>query len=241
MNEQDRLKQAAALEAAELIESGMIVGLGTGSTARYLVAEVGARLARGAIERIAAVPTSRATADQASSLGIPLVELDADGVDIAIDGMDEYDDALNAIKGLGGALLREKVVAASASTFVLIGDDSKHVTRLGSTAPVPVEVARFGWRRTAALLADVGAITTLRARGAEAFVTDNGNYILDCRFQASFEPAALANAIAQVPGVLEHGLFVGMAHRAYVAGADGTLVLTGGASSGGATSTDTSR
>jgi len=229
VSDQDRLKRAAALEALGLVESGMIVGLGSGSTARHFVAELGQRLETGGLERIVGVPTSRATAEQATALGIPLVELDEHGVDIAIDGMDEYDDDLNAIKGLGGALLREKVVAASATTFVLIGDHSKHVTRLGSLAPVPVEVARFGWRRTATLLADLGAVPTLRTRDDEAFVSDNGNLLLDCRFPGGFDPVILEAALCRLPGVLEHGLFIGMAHRAYVAGEDGTLALTGAA------------
>ena len=229
VNEQDRLKQAAALEAILLVESGMVVGLGTGSTARHFVAELGRLLGTGELERVTGVPTSQATAQQAREVGIPLVELGAAGVDLAVDGMDEYDDALNAIKGLGGALLREKVVAAAAGTFVLIGDVSKHVTRLGSLAPVPVEVARFGWRRTAAVLEGVGAVPTLRSVEGEPFVTDNGNLILDCRFPGGFEATSLADALSSVPGVMEHGLFVGMAHRAFVAGAAGTLALTGAA------------
>lgn len=229
MNEQDRLKQAAALEAILLVESGMVVGLGTGSTAKHFVAELGRMLATGELEGVTGVPTSQTTAQQAKEVGIPLVELGAAGVDLAVDGMDEYDDALNAIKGLGGALLREKIVAAAASTFVLIGDASKHVTRLGSLAPLPVEVARFGWLRTAAVLEGLGAVPSLRSVDGEPFVSDNGNLILDCRFPGGFEPASLADSLSGVPGVMEHGLFVGMAHKAFVAGAAGTLTLTGAA------------
>lgn len=228
MSEQDRLKRQAALRAVALVESGMTLGLGTGSTAKHFVAELGRRLAAGAIEGIRAVPTSSATARQAAELGIQLVELDATGVDLAVDGMDEYDDALNAIKGLGGALLREKIVAAAAATFVLIGDSSKHVARLGDKAPVPVEVATFGWRRTTGTLEDLGAAPTLRLSRGEPFVSDNGNYILDCSFPGGLQPAQLARDLCDVPGVLEHGMFLGMARFAFVATSTGTLDLVSG-------------
>lgn len=225
MSEHDRLKQRAAHEAITLVHSGMTLGLGTGSTAQHFVAELGRRLATGELADVRAVPTSRATEKQAAALGIPLVELGADGVDLAVDGMDEYDDDLNAIKGLGGALLREKVVAAAAATFVLIGDSSKHVATLGDKAPVPVEVAAFGWRRTAKRLADLGAVPSLRLAAGQPFVSDNGNLILDCSFPGGLHPAALSRELCDVPGVLEHGLFLGMARRAFVATSTGTLDL----------------
>src|SRR5690606_4535912 len=175
VSQQEDLKKQAALRAVTLVASGMTVGLGTGSTATHFVAELGRRLAAGELARVVGVPTSRATARQATALGIPLVEVPTAGVDLAVDGMDEYDDDLDAIKGLGGALLREKIVAASAATFVLIGDSSKHVKRLGEKAPLPVEVATFGWQPTAAALAGLGAVPALRRGGDQPFVTDNGN------------------------------------------------------------------
>lgn len=227
MDDNDRLKQQAALQAVALVQSGMTLGLGTGSTAKQFVSELGRRLAAGELTDIVGVPTSQATARQAEALGIPMSELGAGGVDLAVDGMDEYDDRLDAIKGLGGALLREKVVAAAATTFVLIGDSTKHVTRLGDKAPVPVEVAVFGWRRTARRLEDLGAVPTLRLVDGVAFVSDNGNLILDCSFPAGLRPAALSRDLCQVPGVLAHGLFLGMAHRAFVATPTGILDLVG--------------
>ena len=229
MSQQEDLKKQAALRAVTLVASGMTVGLGTGSTATHFVAELGRRLAAGELARVAGVPTSRATARQATALGIPLVEVPTAGVDLAVDGMDEYDDDLDAIKGLGGALLREKIVAASAATFVLIGDSSKHVKRLGEKAPLPVEVATFGWQRTAAALAGLGAVPALRRGGDQPFVTDNGNYVLDCRFPGGLEPKAVARALCDVPGVLGHGLFLGIARQAFVATEDGVVELTSGA------------
>lgn len=228
VTERDELKRQAALQALVLVQSGMTVGLGTGSTARFFVAELGAQLASGGLRSVAAVPTSLATANQAQELGIPIVELTESGVDLAVDGMDEYDDDLNAIKGLGGALLREKVVAAAATSFVLIGDESKHVGTLGDRVPVPVEVVDFGWRRTRQLLEGLGAVATLRLVDGRPFTSDNGNLILDCRFPDGFGPRRLADDLSRLPGVVEHGLFLGMARRAFVATSSGTLDLTVG-------------
>lgn len=228
MTEQDKLKMQAAQRAVTLVESGMTLGLGTGSTARFFVAELGARLAAGDLTDVVAVPTSQATATQAEELGIPVVELAEGGVDLAVDGMDEYDDALNAIKGLGGALLREKVVAAAAKRFVLIGDESKHVAQLGDKVALPVEVIGFGWRRTRLLLEELGAVATLRLVDGRPFVSDNGNLILDCRFPGGLQPQATADALSRVTGVVEHGLFLGMARRAFVATSSGTLDLVVG-------------
>lgn len=215
------MKRAAALRALALVESGMLVGLGTGSTARWLVVELGAALARGELTGVRGVATSLATERQAAGIGIPLVELPEGGVDLAVDGMDELTADLLAIKGLGGALTREKIVAASARRFVLIGDDSKRVSRLGEKAPLPVEVVPFGRQRTARLLSDLGGEPRLRLAGGEAFVTDNGNVVYDVRFSAPFDPAEVASRLASMPGVVEHGLFLGMAERAFVASASG--------------------
>ncbi len=204
----------------------MVVGLGTGSTARWLVAGLGEKLKRGELTDVRAVPTSKETERQATELGIPLVQLPRAGLDIAIDGMDELAPGLDAIKGLGGALTREKIVAFAASRFVLIGDDSKLVTQLGEKAPVPVEVVRFGHERTGQLLAEMSLGATLRLAGGEPFVTDNGNVVYDCRFEPGFEAPPLALALAELPGVVEHGLFLDLADLAFVAGADGVTEHT---------------
>lgn len=219
------LKREAARRAVDLVRSGTVVGLGTGSTARYAIAALGERLAEGALEDVRGVPTSLATERLALAAGIELVELPAEGVDLAIDGMDEVTPELDAIKGLGGALTREKIVAAAARRFVLIGDRSKRVARLGERAPLPVEVLPFGWRRTARRLGELGLEPALRGGEADPFATDNGNLVLDCGLPAGLEPRALATALTEVPGVLEHGLFLGLACRAYVADEDGVEVV----------------
>ncbi len=214
-------KREAALRALALVESGMLLGLGTGSTARWLVEGLGEKLAAGELKDVAGVPTSRQTEEQALRLGIRLVDLPPEGVDLAIDGMDELAPGLDAIKGLGGALTREKIVAVAATRFVLIGDASKYVTRLGEKAPVPVEVVRFGHARTRRALEYLGASTEPRLAGAEPLVTDNGNLIYDCRFEPGFDAPTMALALAEVPGVVDHGLFLGVADLAFVASASG--------------------
>jgi len=225
MSTEDELKRDAALRALALVEDGMTLGLGSGSTARHFVAELGARLATGSLKRLRGVATSLGTERQASGLGIPLVDLPEDGVDLAVDGMDELSPELDAIKGLGGALLREKVVAAAARRFVLIGDSSKLVAYLGQKAPVPVEVARFGWRRSRRALEELGATAVLRQSSGEPVASDNGNFIVDCRFPERFDARLLAASLGAMPGVLEHGLFLGMAERAFVAEAGGVREL----------------
>lgn len=217
----EAMKRAAALRALDLVEDGMVLGLGTGSTARWLVEELGARLRAGALTGVSGVATSRATESRARALGIPVRELPDGGLDLAIDGMDELTPDLQVVKGLGGALTREKIVAAAARRFVLIGDDSKRVTRLGEKAPLPVEVVAFGARRTAHLLAELGCEPRLRLAGGEAYATDNGNVIYDLHFAAPFDPHAVARQLDATPGVVEHGLFLDMAERAFLAGEHG--------------------
>ncbi len=213
-------KEQAALKALGHIESGMRVGLGTGSTAKYLIQALGQNLRKGALQDISAVPTSEATAQMARDLGIPLQDLSASGVDVAVDGMDEVTDTLDAIKGLGGALAREKVVAARAARFILIGDDTKRVRYLGEKAPVPVEVLPFGWRAARADLAALGCEVVLREKEGETVKSDNGNLLLDCHFSEPFDVQEVAVRISVIPGVLEHGLFLGLAERAFVATAE---------------------
>lgn len=222
----ESLKREAAHRALTLVESGMTLGLGTGSTAYWLIAGIGEKLRSGALKDVRAVPTSNASRSQAQELGIPLVELPVKGVDLAIDGMDELAPGLHAIKGLGAALTREKIVAAAADRFVLIGDRSKLVTRLGERAPVPVEVIRFGHERTAALLQALGTNPELRLKNGEPLITDNGNLVYDCAVNAGFDAPLLATNLNATPGVVEHGLFLGMAERAFVATNSGVLELT---------------
>lgn len=220
-------KQQAAERALALVESGMRVGLGSGSTARYVVEGLGARLHDRRLYDVVGVPTSDATAALAQAHGVPLSTLDAmPALDIAIDGADEIDPQLTLIKGLGGALLREKIVASAAKQFIVVADASKIVQHLGERAPVPVEVITFGVRLIEQQLRALGAKPTLRlAADGTPFVTDEGNSILDCRFAAIPEPAVLGAALHAIAGVVEHGLFVQMAQRAFVASAEGVRDL----------------
>lgn len=219
-------KRAAAEAALELVESGMLLGLGSGSTAEFVTRGVAARLDDGRLNGVRAVPTSEATRALADRLNVPLVELPEDGVDLAIDGMDEVTPSLDAIKGLGGALLREKIVAASADRFVLIGDDRKPVARLGERTPVPVEILPFGRHRTVARLRALGVRPTLRMDQDRPFATDNGHWIVDCAFSSERDPQELAVGIEAVPGVLGHGFFFGLAELAIIAGDDGVRTMT---------------
>ncbi len=219
----EALKKQAALEAVKHVRSGMTLGLGTGSTARYATIAVGELLSGGELTDIRAAVTSVETARLASEGGIPVIELGTEGVDLAIDGMDEVTDNLDVIKGLGGALLREKIVEARARTFILIGDVSKRVGHLGEKVPVPTEVLEFGSSSAQKDLAALGCRPVLRERDGKPVRSDNGNLLLDCHFDAPFDPRAIATAMSQIPGVLEHGLFLEMASFAYIA--DGEQVL----------------
>ncbi len=220
----DELKRAAAARAVEFVASGTAVGLGTGSTVRPLLDLVAERLRDGRLKDVVAVPTSEDTARRCRALGIPLVTLDeAPELAVAIDGADEVSPRLDLIKGMGGALLREKLVATAARRFVVVADESKRVRRLGTRAPLPVEVVAFGWSTHLAFLEGLGARATLR-RGPDGtpFVTDNGNYLVECRFPRGIaDPVALARALARRTGIVEDGLFLGIARVAVVAGARG--------------------
>src|SRR5262245_59024351 len=190
MTDPDIYKQQAAERALEHVQSGMALGLGTGSTAKHVLRGLAARLHDGRVHNIVGVPTSEGTAALARELGIPLVTLaERPQLDLAIDGADEIDPAPDLIKGLGGALLREKIVAASAARFIVVGDESKLVPRLGARAPVPVEVIAFGLPLCERRLAALGCVPTLRhASDGAPFRTDEGNLILDCRFEAIDDP-----------------------------------------------------
>ena len=212
-------KQAAAEKALELVQDGMLLGLGTGSTARYFTKGVG-RLVAGGM-KVRAVPSSRATAELAASLGIPIVTELVGQIDLAVDGADEVDPALNLIKGRGGALFREKLVAASAKRFVVAVDESKLVDELG-VGVLPVEVLPFLWRSTAERLAALGLSLVVRGGEETPYVTDNGNLILDVTVEGRIKnPMELGDALKRLTGVVEHGLFVGMTDTVIVAGLEG--------------------
>ncbi len=202
------------------VEPGMVLGLGTGSTTQHFLEGV-ARLVAGGME-LKGVPTSLATAEAAKRLGIPLTSLEESfWLDLCVDGADEVDPKLNLIKGLGGALFREKIVAAASKTFVVIVDESKLVPRLGTKVPVPVEVHPFGWKNASAALEALGAKVELRTTDGETYRTDNGNHILDARFGPIPSPTKLAGQIAAIPGIVGHGLFLEMADAVLVASEKG--------------------
>ena len=223
------LKRQAAEKAVQLIESGMVVGLGTGSTAVHATRAVGRLLQEGKLQNIVAIPTSDETAREAESLHIPLVAFDTHPIiDITIDGADEADPNLDVIKGLGGALLREKIVAVVSQRFVIVADYTKRVTQLGSKAPVPVEVIPFAERPVADYLKFLGARVEKRMTddGQRPFRSDENNIILDCYLGPIANPQQLAAAIRQRPGVVEHGLFLSLATDVILAAPGGIEHLT---------------
>lgn len=220
--EQDREKQAAARAAANMVDSGSIVGLGSGSTATFAIRFLGERVREGL--KIVGIPTSQKTQQLAEQLGIPLATLDQHPqIDIDIDGADEIDPQLNLIKGGGGALLREKIIASASRRFIVVGDASKQVKHLGKF-PLPVEVIPFAQSLISKRISALGAQVSLRG-GAEPFVTDEGHHILDCTFGEILDPAALANKLKAIPGVVEHGLFIGMAEMALIGNGAGVIRL----------------
>jgi len=213
---QDADKKAAALAAADEVKEGMLVGLGTGSTAFFLIEELGRRHAAGLNFR--AVATSLASEQQAQALGIAVLPFfDVAQIDLAIDGADEIDSALRAIKGAGGAMLREKCVAASARRMVVIADSSKEVARLGTTMPVPCEVLPFARAFVGRALEDMGARIVPRMKDGAPYRTDQDNLILDCHFGPIADPEALAVRLSAIPGLLGHGLFVTEVDALYLA------------------------
>lgn len=209
------MRLAVAARAAALVEPGMRVGLGTGRTAALVVEAIGRRVAAGMA--ITAVATSERTAAQARRLRIPLVDLDeVDHLDLCIDGADEVDPRLDLTKGLGGALLREKLVACAATEFVIVVDEEKLVAQLGEKAPLPVEVVPFGWRHTRERLRRLGLDPVRREQDGAPTMTDGGHYLLDCAWRLSIDPRALGAAVKAIPGVVEHGLFLDLATRVLV-------------------------
>ncbi|MCG8692778.1 MAG: ribose-5-phosphate isomerase RpiA [Minwuiales bacterium] len=215
----DEGKRRAAERSLDFVENGMTLGLGTGSTAAHMVALLGARVRDGLDVR--GVPTSEATRRLAEENGVPLTDLaTVSRLDLTIDGADEFDPDLNLIKGGGGALLREKIVASLSDRMIVIADPSKRVAQLGAFA-LPVEVVPFAAAALRPRLERLGCTAALRGGDASPFITDEGNHILDCSFGTIAEPPALAAKIGAIPGVVEHGLFIGMAERAIIGGPDG--------------------
>jgi ribose 5-phosphate isomerase A len=223
----EALKAEAGTAAVDrFVRSGMRLGLGTGSTAEKMLDALAERLASGALADVAGVPTSAATAARCGELGIPVLTLEEAGeLDVAIDGADEIDPRLDLIKGLGGAHLREKVVAAAARQMVVVADESKVVRRLGERAPLPVEVIPFALPVAERLLRGLGWEPELRIDGGRPFQTDEGNRILHCRREEWVDPQALAADVSQVPGVVAHGFFLGFASAAAVATREGVRML----------------
>ena len=223
-------KRAAAARAVEFVRPGMRLGLGTGSTARHFVELVGERV-RGGLD-IVAVPTSQATKADAEHCGIPLSTLDElAALDLTVDGADEIAPDLSLVKGGGGALLREKIVAAASARMIVIADQSKWVEALGRY-PLPIEVAPFGVAATLRELENAvasvqrqGALKLRQGRDGHAFVTDGGHWIVDAALGRIDDPKAMAHALCDIPGVMEHGLFIGLAQMAIVAGPDGVKLV----------------
>jgi ribose 5-phosphate isomerase A len=202
-------KKIVGEKAAEYVKEGMIVGLGTGSTVFYTIHKLGEMVSKGL--SIKGIPTSVQTEELARELGIPLVNFsEVEQIDIAIDGADEVDTNLDLIKGGGGALLREKIIARAANTFVVVADSSKVVEKLGRF-PLPIEVVPFGYEMTMKHIKSLGIDPNLRQSNNQPYKTDNGNYIFDCRFSNVFHTAELERELNMIPGVVENGLFVQMA------------------------------
>jgi ribose 5-phosphate isomerase A len=225
-NQQDNWKRLAGEAAAALIQDGMVIGLGSGTTAIQMIYALGRRIQEG-LSIIGAVPTSHISEELARKLSIPLTNLDAHPVlDLDIDGADEIDPQLQLIKGGGGALLREKIVASSARRFVVIADATKRVARLGQHFPLPVEVVPFATKPVTQRIEELGATVHLRHSGENVFLTENCNIILDCFFANGInDPAELDTRLQSIVGVVETGLFLHMAERAIIGGPEGISVI----------------
>ena len=219
----DEFKQAAAEKALELVSDGMLIGLGSGSTAAFFVEGLGRLVADGL--KVRGVPSSRATAELAASLGIPIVTELVGSIDLTVDGADEVDGSLNLIKGRGGALFREKLVAASSKRFVVVVDETKLVRELG-VGVLPVEVLPFLWRSTAERIAALGVSLVVRGGEETPYVTDNGNLILDLTVGGGIkDPGGFGADLKKLTGVVEHGLFVGMTDTVIAAGPEGPRAI----------------
>jgi ribose 5-phosphate isomerase A len=222
---QESLKKTAAEEAVKYINDGQIVGLGTGSTIRFVMANLARRIREGL--NIRGVATSFETARLAKDAGIPLLAEDEDwAIDVTLDGADQVDPHLNMIKGGGGALLKEKIVAAASMRFVVVVDESKRVPVLGGSFPLPIEVVPFGWRTVAKRVERFGCTVTPRRKDGSLYVTESGHYILDLTFSKIEAPAILEAELEKIPGVVCSGLFIGRADIVVVATSQGIVTLT---------------
>jgi ribose 5-phosphate isomerase A len=228
-------KRDAAVRAVDAVRPGMVVGLGTGSTAAFAIEEIGRRLTAGMLRDIVGIPTSNASHRLALECAVPLGTLEQyPRVDVTIDGADEIDPVGRVLKGGGGALLREKIVISAARRFVVVAETPKKVDRLGEHARLPVEVVRFAWADTRRRLAGLLPASELRQReDGEPYLTDEGHFILDCAVPPDADVDALDGAVKQVPGVVEHGLFIGMVERALLGRPDGGVEVVEHATSGG--------
>lgn len=229
MTEVERWKKEAAEAAVELVRPGMVIGLGHGSTARYALLKIAELLRTGKLWDIKGVPCSKKVEEEAKALGIPLTTLEEHPeLDLTIDGADEIDPKLNVIKGGGGAMLREKIVAQATRYEVIVADDTKFSPRLGTRAPVPVEVLPFGWRTHLRFLEGLGARVSLRVNAdGTPFLTDQGNYVLDCYFGPIQDVDGLAKELDLRAGIVGHGLFVGLVDEVFLAGPSGVRRLHG--------------
>jgi ribose 5-phosphate isomerase A len=227
MTPQDELKQKAAVFAVGFVESGMVVGLGTGSTTQFALEHLGEQIRSGRLRDIVGIPSSLRTEKTARALGIPLTDFEAHPlIDVTIDGADEVDPDLNLIKGGGGALLREKVLAQATRRNIIIVDESKLAPRLGTKWALPVEVVPFARPAEERFIASMGAAVTLRSKDGRPVATDQGNLLLDAAFGPMENPAAIAEQLNGRAGIVEHGLFLGLARDVIVAGRGGIRHLT---------------
>jgi ribose 5-phosphate isomerase A len=219
------LKRQAAERAVAEVEDKMVLGLGSGSTAALMVEALAKRVAAGL--QVVGIPTSEGTAALAKRLGVPLTDFEHNRrIDLTIDGADQIEPGtLNLVKGLGGALLREKIVAEASARMIVIADATKLVTRLGDATPLPVEIVPFAWPLVLDRLKELGAECRLRREGDVPFVTNGGNYVADCRFDAIADAAALQATLKAITGVVETGLFVGLATQAMIGRAEGLEIL----------------
>jgi ribose 5-phosphate isomerase A len=218
------MKKVAAEKAVDYVEDEMILGLGTGSTVKYALKKLGKRVDEGLT--IKGIPTSQRTKKLATKYNIPLTTLEeTDTIDLTIDGADEVDQNLNLIKGGGGALTREKIIAFHSKKVIIVADDSKVVKSLGIDFPLPVEVVKYEWSATKKVLERFDCEVNLRTIMNDPYITDNGNYILDCEFDRIVDPEQMEMDINMIPGVVENGLFIGLAHQVIVGGKQGIMTL----------------
>ncbi|UYN89501.1 MAG: ribose-5-phosphate isomerase RpiA [Anaerolineales bacterium] len=225
----EQFKQAAAEAAVQLVQNGMVVGLGHGSTVKYALDALAARLHAGELTDITGIPCSKHTQAEATRLGIPLEDINQHRqIDLTLDGADEVDPQLNLIKGGGGALLREKIVAQASQREVIMVDEGKLSAALGTRFDLPVEVLPFAWQHSFDFIASLGSTPRVREHNGMPVLSDQGNYLLDCAFGPIADPDALARQLEARAGIVEHGLFIGLATDMFVAGPEGVRQLTRG-------------